>query len=77
MYIIGHTRSLVHLIAHLVKLRDINVTFVSTDAFYDRTVTELARGFVAGQEEYAQRVRYAAPSPSYALIFSRIAGWCQ
>ncbi|KAH9858609.1 UDP-Glycosyltransferase/glycogen phosphorylase [Lenzites betulinus] len=59
----GHTRSLVHLIAHLVKLRDIRVTFISTDAFYDRTVTELARGFVAGQEEYAQRVRVVSVGP--------------
>ncbi|PIL34100.1 hypothetical protein GSI_03811 [Ganoderma sinense ZZ0214-1] len=50
----GHTRPLIALAAHMVKLRPVDVTIVTTNAFYDRVNIELARHFEAGEEEYTQ-----------------------
>ncbi|KAI0779720.1 UDP-Glycosyltransferase/glycogen phosphorylase [Fomes fomentarius] len=51
----GHVRPLIHLSARIVKLRSITVTFVTTNAFYERAKTELTRSFE--DEESAKRVR--------------------
>ncbi len=53
-----HARPLINLTAKLVKLRNINVTLLTTNDFYDRAVSELARSFVPGEEEFAKRIRY-------------------
>ncbi|OJT10140.1 UDP-glycosyltransferase 73C1 [Trametes pubescens] len=53
----GHARPLINLAARLVKLRDITVTLLTTNQFYDRTVSELERSFVPGEEEFANRMR--------------------
>ncbi|KAI0631464.1 UDP-Glycosyltransferase/glycogen phosphorylase [Trametes polyzona] len=53
----GHARPLINLSARLVKLRDVNVTLLATNAFYDRIVDELARSFSPGEEDFAKRVR--------------------
>lgn len=58
----GHARPLINLAARLVKLRDITVTLLTTNQFYDRTVSELERSFVPGEEEFANRMRYASAS---------------
>lgn len=52
---VGHVRPLIHLSARIVKLRPIVVTFVTTNAFYERAKTELTRSFE--DEESAKRVR--------------------
>lgn len=41
-----------------MKLRDVAVTLLTTNQLYDRTVSELARSFVPGEEEFASRIRY-------------------
>ncbi|KAI0769592.1 UDP-Glycosyltransferase/glycogen phosphorylase [Trametes elegans] len=53
----GHARPLINLVARLVKMKVVNVTLLSTDGFYDRTVAELARSFAPGEEECARRIR--------------------
>ncbi|OJT12307.1 UDP-glycosyltransferase 73E1 [Trametes pubescens] len=58
----GHARPLINLAARLVKMRNINVTMLSTDLFYDRAVAELARSFVPGEEEFAKRIRVVSLS---------------
>ncbi|KAI0827302.1 UDP-Glycosyltransferase/glycogen phosphorylase [Trametes gibbosa] len=68
----GHARPLINLAARLVKLRDINVTFISTDLFYDRIISELARSFVAGQEEYAKRIRVVSAGAADTFDFNSI-----
>ncbi|KAH9851061.1 UDP-Glycosyltransferase/glycogen phosphorylase [Lenzites betulinus] len=68
----GHARPLINLSARLVKLKNINITFLSTDAFYDRAVSELARSFVEGEEEYAKRIRVASVGATNGLDFSTI-----
>ena len=54
----GHARPLVHLSARLVKLRPINVTILTSTAYYPRITTELARSFDPEEEEYAKRIRF-------------------
>ncbi|RPD78353.1 UDP-Glycosyltransferase/glycogen phosphorylase [Lentinus tigrinus ALCF2SS1-7] len=58
----GHARPLVHLSARLVKLRPINLTLLTTSAYYPRIVTELARSFDPEEEEYATRIRVVSIS---------------
>ncbi|KAM5530922.1 hypothetical protein V8D89_015412 [Ganoderma adspersum] len=53
----GHTRPLISLAAHMVKLRPVDVTLITTNAFYERVKIELGRHFEAGEEEYSQHVR--------------------
>ncbi|KAL1942712.1 hypothetical protein VTO73DRAFT_4952 [Trametes versicolor] len=53
----GHARPLINLAGRLVKLRNITVTLLTTNQLYDRTVCELARSFVPGEEEFASRIR--------------------
>ncbi|KAI0353321.1 UDP-Glycosyltransferase/glycogen phosphorylase [Trametes cingulata] len=53
----GHARPLINLSAKLVKLRDVTVTLLTTDGFYDRAVAELARSFTPGEEKFAKRIR--------------------
>ena len=57
----GHTRPLVGLAAHMVKLRPVDVTLITTSAFYDRVKNELARHFETGEEEYSQHIRCVPP----------------
>lgn len=54
----GHARPLINLAARLVKLRNITVTLLTTNQLYSRAVSELARSFVPGEEEFANRIRY-------------------
>ena len=42
----------------MVKLRPIDVTFITTNAFYERVKIELTRHFEADEEGYSQHVRY-------------------
>lgn len=58
----GHARPLINLAGRLVKLRNITVTLLTTNQIYDRTVSELARSFVPGEEEFASRIRYGSSS---------------
>ncbi len=44
----------------MVKLRPVDVTILTTNAFYERVKIELARHFEAGEEEYLQHVRQVA-----------------
>ncbi|OSD01251.1 glycosyltransferase family 1 protein [Trametes coccinea BRFM310] len=53
----GHARPLIQLSARLVKMRQLYVTFFTTNALFDRATHELARGFEQGEEAYARRVR--------------------
>ncbi|RDX50057.1 UDP-Glycosyltransferase/glycogen phosphorylase [Lentinus brumalis] len=53
----GHARPLVHLSARLVKLRPVNVTLLTSTAYYTRITTELARSFEPEDEEHARRIR--------------------
>ncbi|KAI0745368.1 UDP-Glycosyltransferase/glycogen phosphorylase [Earliella scabrosa] len=53
----GHTRPMTHLVARIVKLRPIVLTMLTTDSFYERVKTEMARSFDANEAEYAERVR--------------------
>ena len=39
--------------AHMVKLRPVDGTLITTSAFYDRTKNELARHFKVGEEDYS------------------------
>ena len=64
----GHTRPLVGLAAHMVKLRPVDVTLITTSAFYDRVKNELARSFDADEEELAARIR-SVPNSGHTLIF--------
>ncbi|KAH9849890.1 UDP-Glycosyltransferase/glycogen phosphorylase [Lenzites betulinus] len=68
----GHTRPLINLSARLVKLHDINVTFIVTDTSYDRTVSELGRNFTAGEEAYAKRVRVVSAGAVELWDFSSL-----
>ncbi|KAH9851322.1 UDP-Glycosyltransferase/glycogen phosphorylase [Lenzites betulinus] len=63
----GHTRPLVHLTARLVKLRlDVHVTFILTDAYYDRTVAEYER---TDMGEYARHIRVVSAGASSTWDF--------
>ncbi|KAI0644656.1 UDP-Glycosyltransferase/glycogen phosphorylase [Trametes meyenii] len=54
----GHHRPLLNLTARLVKLRlNLVVTFLTTNALYERSSIELSRSFVPGEEAAARRVR--------------------
>ncbi|KAI0368559.1 UDP-Glycosyltransferase/glycogen phosphorylase [Pilatotrama ljubarskyi] len=53
----GHARPLINLSARLVKMRDVTVTLLTSDAFYDRATAELARSFAPGEEDFAKRIR--------------------
>lgn len=53
----GHARPLINLIARFVKLRPVQVTLLTTNAFFDRVKNELARSFEAEDEEAFQRIR--------------------
>ncbi|EIW63123.1 UDP-Glycosyltransferase/glycogen phosphorylase [Trametes versicolor FP-101664 SS1] len=68
----GHARPLINLAARLVKLRDINVTLLSTDLFYDRAVAELARSFVPGEEEFAKRIRVVSLSATHVMAINGV-----
>ncbi|KAL1942706.1 hypothetical protein VTO73DRAFT_4946 [Trametes versicolor] len=68
----GHARPLINLTAKLVKLRNINVTLLSTNEFYDRAVSELARSFVPGEEEFAKRIRIVSLGHSQTFAFNGI-----
>ncbi|KAI0738932.1 UDP-Glycosyltransferase/glycogen phosphorylase [Daedaleopsis nitida] len=57
----GHVRPLIHLAARLVKLRRLNLTFLTTNGYIERVKTELARSFEDGDDdEYAKRIRVIA-----------------
>ena len=51
-----------HLVARIVKLRPIVLTMLTTDSFYERVKTEMARSFDANETEYAERVRLVKQS---------------
>ncbi|KAI0644664.1 UDP-Glycosyltransferase/glycogen phosphorylase [Trametes meyenii] len=54
----GHQRPLLNLTARLVKLRpNVVITFLTTNALYDRSSIELSRSFVPGEEDAAAKVR--------------------
>ncbi|KAI0743898.1 UDP-Glycosyltransferase/glycogen phosphorylase [Daedaleopsis nitida] len=53
----GHIRPLCHLSARIVKLRPVTLTYLTTNTYYDRVKTELARSFDEDEEEYAKRIR--------------------
>ncbi|KAI0633620.1 UDP-Glycosyltransferase/glycogen phosphorylase [Trametes polyzona] len=69
----GHTRPLINLSARLAKLRDVNVTILSTDGFHERAVAELARSFTPAESEIARRVRVVSIGQNEALNFDTIA----
>ncbi|KAI0631466.1 UDP-Glycosyltransferase/glycogen phosphorylase [Trametes polyzona] len=68
----GHARPLINLSARLVKLRDVNVTLLATNAFYDRIVAELARSFSPGEEDFAKRVRVVSLGDTDSFKFYSI-----
>ncbi|TBU44934.1 UDP-Glycosyltransferase/glycogen phosphorylase [Dichomitus squalens] len=53
----GHARPMINLFARFVKLRPVTVTFLTTNAFYDRATKELSRSFESDDKELAKRVR--------------------
>ena len=72
----GHARPLVHLAARLVKLRPINLTILTSTAYYPRITTELARNFDPEEEEYAKRVRLVS-YPAHAQVSTSLRTICR
>ncbi|EIW63128.1 UDP-Glycosyltransferase/glycogen phosphorylase [Trametes versicolor FP-101664 SS1] len=63
----GHARPLINLAARLVKLRNIAVTLLTTSQLYSRAISEIARSFVPGEEEFANRIRVVSLGDSHAF----------
>ncbi|KAI0769595.1 hypothetical protein BD413DRAFT_75482 [Trametes elegans] len=53
----GHTRPLVVFCARLVKMRDVDITFVTVDRTYNRVQAELTYNFSPSEQQYASRIR--------------------
>ena len=45
------------LVARIVKLRSVTVTFFVTSGFYDRVMAEISREFLTGEEHLSTRIR--------------------
>ncbi|KAI0633619.1 UDP-Glycosyltransferase/glycogen phosphorylase [Trametes polyzona] len=68
----GHARPLINLSARLVKLRDVNVTILSTNAFHERAVAELARSFTPAESHFAKRIRVVSIGECESFRFETI-----
>lgn len=53
----GHVRPMCALVAKLVRLRDADVTFMTTCQMFDKTVEEIARNFEHGEDALQSRIR--------------------
>ncbi|GJE92138.1 glycosyltransferase family 1 protein [Phanerochaete sordida] len=53
----GHARPLVALAARVVKLRAVNVTFLTIGQMYEQAVKEVARNFADGEDALRARIR--------------------
>ena len=56
-------RPLVALAARVIKLRAVNVTFLTNGQMYDQAVKEVARNFADGEDALRARIRCCAPPP--------------
>ncbi|OBZ67123.1 Anthocyanidin 3-O-glucosyltransferase [Grifola frondosa] len=56
----GHSRPMCTLVAQMVRLRMIVVTFFTTVALYDRIKSEISRSFEPGEEHLLDRIRVIA-----------------
>ena len=56
----GHSRTMCTLVARLVKLRPVIVTFFTVPSILDRVKAEIARDFLAGEEDLLSRIRRVA-----------------
>lgn len=54
----GHVRPLCALAARLVKLRDINITFLIARKTYEKVTEELSKNFEDGEDALRTRIRY-------------------
>ncbi|RPD59822.1 UDP-Glycosyltransferase/glycogen phosphorylase [Lentinus tigrinus ALCF2SS1-6] len=56
----GHCRTMCTLVARMVKLRNVGVTFFTITGFYDRVQAEIARDFQPHEDHLAARIRVIA-----------------
>ncbi|TFK86899.1 glycosyltransferase family 1 protein [Polyporus arcularius HHB13444] len=56
----GHTRTMCTLVARMVKLRNVAVTFFTTCGFYDRVSAEIGRDFHPHEQHLQARIRLVA-----------------
>ncbi|RPD68622.1 UDP-Glycosyltransferase/glycogen phosphorylase [Lentinus tigrinus ALCF2SS1-7] len=56
----GHTRSVCTLVARMVKMRPVTVTFFTAASVYERVKAEIARDFEPGQEVSTSHIRLVA-----------------
>ncbi|KAL1942131.1 hypothetical protein VTO73DRAFT_6661 [Trametes versicolor] len=56
----GHSRPMCTLVARIVKLRPILITFLTVHSVHSRAVAELARDFQPGEEHLVNRIRVVA-----------------
>ena len=45
------------LVARIVKLRNVTITFFVTSGFYDRVMAEISREFLSGEEDLSTSIR--------------------